>query len=70
MNNEKVVKAFSREEQTIEKFASMNEDLKNASLKAIFFSSLTNPMTRFVYNVIYAFVALFGAIGVISGLHS
>lgn len=67
ISNEKVVKAFSREEQTIEKFASMNEDLKNASLKAIFFSSLTNPMTRFVYNVIYAFVALFGAIGVISG---
>ena len=67
ISNEKVVKAFSREEQTIEKFVSMNEDLKNASLKAIFFSSLTNPMTRFVYNVIYAFVALFGAIGVISG---
>lgn len=67
ISNEKVVKAFSREEQTIEKFTSMNEDLKNASLKAIFFSSLTNPMTRFVYNVIYAFVALFGAIGVISG---
>ena len=67
ISNEKVVKAFSREEQTIEKFASMNEDLKNALLKAIFFSSLTNPMTRFVYNVIYAFVALFGAIGVISG---
>ena len=67
ISNEKVVKAFSRDEQTIEKFASMNEDLKNASLKAIFFSSLTNPMTRFVYNVIYAFVALFGAIGVISG---
>ena len=67
ISNEKVVKAFSREEQTIEKFSSMNEDLKNASLKAIFFSSLTNPMTRFVYNVIYAFVALFGAIGVISG---
>ena len=67
ISNEKVVKAFSREEQTIEKFASMNEDLKNASLKAIFLSSLTNPMTRFVYNVIYAFVALFGAIGVISG---
>lgn len=67
ISNEKIVKAFSREEQTIEKFASMNEDLKNASLKAIFFSSLTNPMTRFVYNVIYAFVALFGAIGVISG---
>ena len=67
ISNEKVVKAFSREEQTIEKFASMNEDLKNVSLKAIFFSSLTNPMTRFVYNVIYAFVALFGAIGVISG---
>lgn len=67
ISNEKVVKAFSREEQTIEKFASMNEDLKNVSLKAIFFSSLTNPMTRFVYNVIYAFVALFGTIGVISG---
>ena len=67
ISNEKVVKAFSREEQTIEKLGSMNEDLKNVSLKAIFFSSLTNPMTRFVYNVIYAFVALFGAIGVISG---
>ena len=67
ISNEKVVKAFSKEEETIEKFSSMNEELKKASLKAIFFSSLTNPMTRFVYNVIYAFVALFGAINVISG---
>ena len=67
ISNEKVVKAFSKEEETIEKFCSMNEELKKASLKAIFFSSLTNPMTRFVYNVIYAFVALFGAINVISG---
>ena len=67
LSNEKVVKAFSNEDKAIEKFAEMNERLKSASLRAIFFSSLTNPSTRFVYNVIYAFVALVGAVSIISG---
>lgn len=67
LSNEKVVKAFSKEEKTCEKFAEMNEELRKASLRAIFFSSLTNPGTRFVYNVIYAFVALVGAVNVLSG---
>lgn len=67
LTNEKVVKAFSKEDDVCEKFEEINEQLKNASLKAIFFSSLTNPGTRFVYNVIYAFVALVGAISIISG---
>ena len=66
LTNEKVVKAFSREEEAIDKFAKMNDSLQNASLKAIFFSSLTNPGTRFVYNVIYAFVALVSAMSVLS----
>lgn len=67
LTNEKVVKAFSREEETVEKFSEMNERLKDASLRAIFFSSLTNPGTRFVYNVIYACVALVGALSILSG---
>ena len=67
LSNEKVVKAFSNEDKAIEKFTEMNERLKSASLRAIFFSSLTNPSTRFVYNVIYAFVALVGAVSIISG---
>lgn len=67
LTNEKVVKAFSKEKETVESFNEMNERLKNASLRAIFFSSLTNPGTRFVYNVIYAFVALVGAMSILSG---
>lgn len=67
ISNEKVVKAFSKEEDTIKTFGQMNEKLRDASLKAIFFSSLTNPGTRFVYNVIYACVTLFGAVNVLSG---
>ncbi len=57
----KTVKAFSREEQTIEKFDTINEELKKCSLKATFFSSLTNPCTRFINSTIYAAVALTGA---------
>ena len=67
LTNEKVVKAFSKEEETIKRFAELNDNLKNASLRAIFFSSLTNPGTRFVYNVIYAFVALVGALSILAG---
>ena len=62
VGNEKVVKAFSREEKALEGFAKINEGLEKASLKAIFFSSLTNPTTRFVNSVVYAAVALAGAL--------
>lgn len=67
LTNAKVVKAFSKEEDTCEQFNKLNSELKDASLKAIFYSSLTNPGTRFVYNVIYAVVALVGGISVLSG---
>ncbi len=61
IGNQKVVKAFAHEDEAIEKFGSINEKLEKASLKAIFFSSLTNPCTRFVNSVVYAAVALVGA---------
>lgn len=67
LTNEKVVKAFSKEDEATSKFAEMNESLRFASLRAIFFSSLTNPGTRFVYNVIYACVAFVGAISILRG---
>ena len=63
----KVVKAFSREEETVEKFARRNDTLEKCSLQATFFSSLTNPATRFVNSVVYAAVGLFGALSALSG---
>lgn len=62
LGNQKVVKAFNRETRNLEKFAEINERLEKSSLKAIFYSSLTNPCTRFVNNVVYAGVALSGAL--------
>lgn len=67
LGNEKVVKAFSREDECMEKFDEINERLEKCSLRAIFFSSLTNPSTRFVNNVVYALVGLTGAYAVIKG---
>lgn len=67
LGNEKVIKAFSMEEKVMEKFDEMNGRLKEASLRAIFFSSLTNPSTRFVNSVVYAGVALTGALAVLGG---
>ncbi|MFT3983717.1 MAG: ABC transporter ATP-binding protein [Lachnospiraceae bacterium] len=67
IGNEKVVKAFSRERKALEQFDEMNERLQKASLSAIFFSSLTNPSTRFVNSVVYAGVGLTGAIAVLNG---
>lgn len=63
----KVVKAFSREKETVEKFARLNDTLEKRSLQATFFSSLTNPATRFVNSVVYAAVGLFGALSALSG---
>ncbi len=63
-----VIKAFNREEKVIKDFDDINEELRDASLKATFFSSLTNPSTRFVNNTVYAVVAIAGGLGVLKGL--
>lgn len=60
LGNEKVVKAFGKENDCLVKFDEINERLSRASLKAIFYSSLTNPATRFVNAICYALVALSG----------
>ncbi len=67
VGNEKVVQAFSYEDRAIERFDKINEELSEASLKATFFSSLTNPCTRFVNNLVYASVGIIGAMFVIKG---
>lgn len=58
----KTVVAFSQEENVIERFDSVNNELQKVSLKALFYSSLTNPSTRFVNNLVYAAVALAGSL--------
>lgn len=63
----KTVKAFCKEDDKNAQFAETSRKLKNASLKAIFFSSITNPATRFVNALVYAAVALTGAFAVLSG---
>ena len=67
IGNLKVVRAFGHEQATLEKFDEINEKLHKASLRAIFFSSLTNPCTRFVNSVVYAGVGLTGALLAVSG---
>ncbi|MDO4522049.1 MAG: ABC transporter ATP-binding protein [Eubacteriales bacterium] len=67
LDNQKVVKAFSHEEQVLEQFDEVNRRLADCSLKAIFFSSLTNPCTRFVNSVVYAGVGLTGALLAVGG---
>ena len=62
VTNHKTVKAYSREKEMEEKYAVMNEELRKVSLFATFYSSLTNPTTRFVNSVVYAAVALFGGL--------
>ena len=61
IGNQKVVQAFGYEEKSSERFAKVNEELQECSLKAVFYSSLTNPSTRCINNIIYAGVALAGA---------
>lgn len=61
IGNQKIVKTFSREEAVKEEFAEINQRLEKCSMKAIFFSSLTNPCTRFVNSLVYAGVGIFGA---------
>lgn len=67
VGNQKVVQAFSREDETLKSFDEINERLEKSSLKAIFYSSLTNPSTRFVNSLVYAGVGLFGALAALNG---
>ena len=66
VGNEKVVQAFSYEDTAKEKFEKANDELTDASFKATFFSSLTNPSMRFVNNLIYAAVGIIGAYSALS----
>ncbi len=67
LTNQKVVKAFGRETANADRFDEINGRLEKAALKATFFSSLTNPCTRFINSLIYAGVALSGAIVALGG---
>ncbi len=68
IQNQKTVQAFSYEDRAVERFDESNEKLRKYSLKSIFFSSLTNPTTRFINNLIYAVVGLMGGIFAIGGI--
>jgi len=67
ITNQKTVKAFNYEDKAIEDFDNINNSLGKISLKAIFYSSLTNPVTRFVNSMVYMVVALIGAFFVLGG---
>ena len=68
VGNEKTVQAFSYEDRAADRFDEINEELVDAEFKATFFSSLTNPSTRLVNNIVYAGVGLVGALGVVRGM--
>lgn len=67
ISNQKVAEAYSMNEENKIRFDKINNDLAKYSLKATFFSSITNPATRFVNSIVYAAVALFGAIMAVKG---
>ena len=67
IGNQRVVQAFSHEEKAMEQFDEINDRLEKCSLKAIFYSSITNPATRFVNNVVYTGVGLVGALTAVAG---
>ncbi|WP_022750125.1 ABC transporter ATP-binding protein [Lachnobacterium bovis] len=67
IEGQKVIKAFNRQEITLKKFDEINDKLNECSLKATFFSSLTNPSTRFVNSLVYTGVGIAGAISAING---
>jgi len=67
IGNQKIVQAFCHEDEAMERFDEINERLGKYSLRAIFFSSLTNPCTRFVNSLVYASVGITGAIFAING---
>lgn len=65
--SQKVVQAFGHEQEALEQFDAINADLEKYSLRAIFFSSITNPATRFVNSLVYTGVGIFGALAAING---
>ena len=67
IGNQKTVKAFSREKPSIEKFDEINDRLEKCSLRATFYSSLTNPCTRFINSLVYTGVGLGGALIAVGG---
>ena len=67
LENQKVVQAFGYEEESLSKFKKINDRLEKASLHATFFSSITNPATRFVNTLVYTGVGITGAIAVVNG---
>lgn len=67
VGNQKVVKAFAYEKEVEEQFDDINQRLQSCSLKATFFSSITNPSTRFVNGLVYTGVGIFGAFSAIQG---
>lgn len=67
VGNEKVVQAFNHEDEALEQFDEINDRLQKCSLRATFFSSLTNPSTRFVNSLVYAGVGIFGAMSALTG---
>ncbi len=67
IGNQKVVQAFGQEERVMERFDEINDRLQKCSLRGIFFSSITNPSTRFVNSLVYASVGIFGAIYAVRG---
>lgn len=66
VGNAKVVRAYGREEETIARFGEMNKRLEKVSRRAVFYSSIVNPTTRFVNSIVYAGVGLVGALSVIA----
>lgn len=67
IGNQKVVQAFGQEKETLDKFDKINGRLADYSLKAVFYSSITNPSTRFVNGLVYTGVGIFGALSAIGG---
>lgn len=67
IGSQKIVQAFGQTEHVMERFDEVNVRLQDCSLKAVFFSSITNPATRFVNSLVYTGVGVTGAIGVING---
>ena len=67
IEGQRVIKAFDQKEKVIEKFDVINEKLRDKSLKATFYSSITNPSTRFINSLVYTGVGVFGALSVVSG---
>lgn len=67
LGNQKVVQAYGQEDEVLEKFDKINNDLQKYSLRAVFFSSITNPATRFVNSLVYTGVGFVGAISAING---